>query len=180
MSDGRWPRQQLLPAATYLDERGVLRWVDDELEEMFPRAKQRSTPPPAEEKLVYKSLHDLNKKYFEIHENLLDPELSQEKREEHLEEASRLKRESALLQHLHSLDLDRDLLKSGNYNTCTELCNLYQGHGEHFNMCKTECGNAYVGNPMAQRGGTKRRKSKRTKKKKTRRKMKRMRKTRKR
>lgn len=66
------------------------------------------------------------------------------------------------------------------YHTCSDLCTPLLGAGSDFDECKQLCSKIYPGNPMAARGGTKRRKSKRTKKKKTRRKMKRMRKTRKR
>ena len=210
MSNERWSRERLLPAATYLDE-GILRWRDDEKEKRSPRAKQRSTPPPAEEKLVWPppppsisdALYGESKPTVDGKPLSLDNLSSYFTIQEDKSEAVEKLKDLLEMAEPASEEKDEYGVKYGNpygekygavgerpdtmsFHTCSELCAPLLGAGGDFDECQELCNLIYNENKMAARGRTKRRKYKKTKKrkshrkKKTHRKKKRTRKTRKR
>ena len=206
MANKRWSRETLLPAPTiYNPTTQELKWADREKEKMFPRAKQRSTPPPATEKLVWPppsisdalygeskptvdgkslSLDNLNS-YFRIQEN-------KSKAVEELKELLKRAKSEPELPQVNTYGEgygDEYGEKYGavgerpdtmSFHTCSDLCKPLLGAGSDFDECHGLCNLIYQENPMAARGRTRRHKYKKTKKKKTHRKKKRTRKTRKR
>ena len=197
MSNERWSRERLLPALTYLDKTGNLRWRDDEKEKRSPRAKQRSTPPPAEEKLVWPppppsisdALYGESKPTVDGKPLSLDNLSSYFTIQEDKSEAVKKLKDLLKMAIPAAEEKDEFGKKYGNeygekygavgerpdtmsYHTCSDLCTPLFGAGGDFDECQGLCNLIYNENKMAARGRTKRRKYKKTKKRKSHRKKK--------